>query len=425
MANMGLGIGSFLSGLAGGVQMGSQIQDAKDRKRMRGLQMDQMEQDYADKQNLRGIMRQAATDAGAQRQADIDKNITVGSAETSDMTVPTYNVGSRQYASKDEADKAASKDVDSFLDYYMGTSAPKLMQHWAETGQLDKAQAFDKFAQDADARKGMKAWAGAVRSFQLGDREGFKDNLLKAYNQKGYFEDGYTATKIDDVKNDKGQLLGYAITFKDGDGNETTQTYDGDDVAQMGLQAMAPDQVLSYGLEQLKAKQATQAQLAKESRGLSNDLLKIGVQQGNTLESQNNQSNLRRLEEQEKIRQGGGTSKVSQANAVANALRANGMAEADVRALYPQLLGVERASRSRQDRLDGYIASLSKASMDFNDLSTAEKVAQAQALMDSVDGAAKPQAPAQSGRAASAGNPVQSGRGVPLIDTKTNQIFYQ
>lgn len=425
MANMGLGIGSFLSGLAGGVQMGSQIQDAKDRKRMRGLQMEQMEQDYADKQNLRGVMRQAATDAGAQRQADIDKNITVGSAETNDMTVPTYSVGNRQYASKDEADKAASKDVDSFLDYYMGTSAPKLMQHWAETGQLDKAQAFDKFAQDADARKGMKAWAGAVRSFQLGDREGFKDNLLKAYNQKGYFEDGYTATKIDDVKNDKGQLLGYAITFKDGDGNETTQTYDGDDVAQMGLQAMAPDQVLAYGMEQLKAKQAAQAQLAKESRGLNNDLLKIGVQQGNTLESQNNQSNLRRLEEQEKIRQGGGTSKVSQANAVANALRANGMAEADVRALYPQLLGVERASRSRQDRLDGYIASLSKASMDFNDLSTAEKVAQAQALMDSVDGAAKPQTPAQSGRAASAGNPVQSGRGVPLIDTKTNQIFYQ
>lgn len=425
MANLGLGLGSFMSGLAQGADIGSRIENAKQNRRLRGLQMDEMEQEYADKQNLRGIMRQAGSDASAQRQADIDKNITVGSAETGSMSVPTYSVGNKQYASKDEADKAASKDVDSFLDYYMGTSAPKLMQHWAETGQMDKAMAFDKFAQDANARKGMKAWAGAVRSFQMGDREGFKDNLLKAYNQKGYFDDGYTASKIEDVKNDKGQLLGYAITFKDGDGNETTQNYDGDDVARLALQAMSPDQVLAYGMDQLKQKQALQANLAKEQRGLSNDLLKIGVQQDNALASQANQSGLRRAEEAEKIRLGGGNSKVTQANAVAGALRANGMPEADIRALYPQLLGVERASRSRQDRLDGYISTLSKASMDFNDLPTADKVKQAQALMDSVDGAAKPQTPAQSGGAASAGNPVQSGRGVPLIDTKTNQIFYQ
>ena len=407
MANLGIGIGSFLSGLNQGVQAYNTFQDARDRKQ------------------LRNIATEGTAQARGLRDQDIQKAVTVGSADQNGMTVPTYEVGGKAYANQDAANAAAEKQVGTFMDYYAKTVMPRYQQHWMETGQVDKAQAMDKWMQDENVKKGAKAWAGAVRSFQVGDREGFKDNLLKAYNQQGYFDDGYTASKIDDVTNDKGQLLGYAITFKDADGNETTQNYDGDDVAKLALQAMAPDQVLSYGLDQLKQRDAVQAKLAVEARGLSNDLVKLERQHSNTLDSQTNQSNLRRAEEQEKVRLGGSNNKVTQANQVANALRANGMADADIRALYPQLLGVERASRSRQDRLDGYISTLSKANLEFNDLPTEQKVAQAQALMDSVDGAAKPQQAAPTQRAANAGNPVQSGRGVPLIDTKTNQIFYQ
>ena len=422
--NFGAGLGSFMSGAMQGYNFAEGAKQNKENQRMQRLKNDELEQGMADRQEGRGIMRQASADAGEMRKADIAKNIQVGAIDQGGTTAPSFKVGGKEFSSQAEAEKEAEKSVGSFMDYYMQTSAPKMMEHWTKTGEIDKAANFAKFMEDDNVKKGAKAWAGAVRSFHMGDSDGFKTNLMKAYNQQGYFDDGMTAEKIDDIKNDKGQLLGYAITFKDQQGNTTTQNYDGDDVARMGLQALAPDQVLSYGLDQLKQAQAAQASMAKEDRSFNRDLSKIQMQQGGTISAQNNKAALDSAAKAEERRNGGNSKKVLEAEGIANALRAQGKDDAYIKAIYPQLLGIERGSKSQNDRLDGYIATMAKSDMAFAELSPSQQVEKAAQMMTEVD-KARGGASGQ-GADSPAAAPVQSaGKGIPMRDSKTGQIIYR
>lgn len=425
MANFGIGLGAFMNGLTGGMQAYNQMQESKDRKRLRDIQFKQLEQDATDKQELRDTMRSGADAARTARQADIAGMVKPGETVGPDgVATPSFSVGGKTYKTQEEATAAADKQVGSFMDYYLKTSVPKMQEYWMKNGQIDKAQALTKWMEDENVKKGAKAWAGAVRAFQTGDREGFKTNLMAAYNQQGYFDDGMTATKIDDVKNDKGQLTGYAITFRDANGKETTQNYDGDDVARLGLNALSPTEVLSYGMDQLKQANAARADLAKEQRGFQRDVTKLGIQQQNTLESQANQSQLRQAEEAEKRRNGGDSTKVKDANAIAGALKTRGYDEKYINSVYPQLLGVERGSKSTTDRLDGYIAALAKSDLDFAALPVSQQVAKAQEMMAEVDKARGGET-ATPGSAPADSTPVQSGKGVPFWDSKTQTLIYR
>ncbi|NTE96674.1 hypothetical protein [Agrobacterium tumefaciens] len=434
MANFGIGLGAFADGMMKGVNMVRSIRqdeaaqvEANDRKRLRDLQFKRLEQEDSDQQAFRNASSSAASDAKTQRAADV-------SAAMTPNADGTWRVGEKTYNSEADANKAAETQVGTFMDYYLKTSVPKMQEHWASTGQVEKAQALGKWLEDENVKKGMKHWASAVRSFQTGDSEGFKTNLMSAYNQQGYFEDGRTATGIEDLKNDKGQLLGYRIKFKDGQGNETSQDYDGEDVAKLALNALSPAQVLSYGMDQLKASSAARSEIAKEQRGLMRDVAKedrayerdvskIGIQQQNTLESQANQSQLRMAEETEKNRTGQNSTKVRDANAIADALRANGKDEKYIQSVYPQLLGVERGSKSETDRLDGYIAAMARSDLDFAGLPVSQQVARAREMMQAVDGArggteeAVPATKTESTKAAP--------KGIPLWDSKTNTLIYR
>lgn len=423
MANFGIGIGSFMNGFANGANTYNQITEAKDRKKLRDIQFKQLEGEAQDKQAYRDLNRQGVEEAKAARQADISKSIIRGSAESAEGPVqPSYKVGNRSYASEEEATAAAEKEAGSFIDYYMKTTVPKLQEHWLSTGDVEKAQNIGKWMEDANVQKGVKAWAGAVRSFQTGDRDGFKRNLMAAYNQEGYFDDGVTATGIEDVNNEQGQLLGYKISFKAPDGTVTDQTFEGEDVAKLALNAMSPENVLSYGMEQIKAGQEAQSEIAKEERGFSRDVAKIDIQQGNTLEAQGNASQLRIAEEAEKARTGGGSTKVREARAMGEALKAAGWSEEKVAAEMPRLLGIYRQSQSPADRLASTVEMLTKADLDFAALPDSEKVSRAKALMDTMDAEL---APDEQQGAAPAQPQVQSGRGIPVWDSKTGQVIYK
>lgn len=428
MANFGIGVGAFMDGYMKGASFKQQMDDNKDKKRLRDMQFKQLEQDVTDKQDLRNSLRSSADAARTARNSDISGLINVGAQPSADgkTTVPTYTVGGQNYKTQEEATAAADKQVGSFMEYYMKNSVPKMQEHWMKTGEIDKAQALSKWMEDENVKKGAKAWAGAVRSFQVGDREGFKKNLMAAYNQQGYFDDGRTATKIDDVKNDKGQLTGYAITFRDASGKETTQNYDGEDVAKLGINALSPTEVLSYGMDQLKQANAARAAGAKEDRAFTRDVQKLGIQQQNTLEGQANQSQLRMAEEAEKRRTGGDSTKVRDANAIAGALKARGYDDKYISAIYPQLLGVERGSKSTTDRLDGYIDTMAKNDLDgtFKDLPVADQVKKAREVMAEVDKVRGGET-ATPGSAPADATPVQSGKGVPFWDSKTQTLIYR
>lgn len=428
MANFGIGLGAFMDGAMRGANFTRQIQndrlaqeDLADRRKIRAFQLQNMEQQQADQQAYRAVAKDAAAQATSARAADVNAAITPGADGAS------WTVGGKTYSSEADARKAADGQVDSFMDYYMKNSVPKMMEHWTSTGEIDKAQAMAKMMEDENFKKGARLWGSAVRSFQVGDREGFKKNLMGAYNQQGYFEDGTTATKIEDVKNDKGQLTGYAITFKGADGKETTQNYDGEDVARMGLNALSPTQVISYGMDQLKARQTAAAEIAKEGRSEARDMRKLGVQQANTLEAQANASNLRQAEEAEKQRTGGASTKVREAEAIGAYLRRMGKDEDYIRSMAPRLVGIERQSQSPQDRLSSMIKVLS-TDIDFQDLPDKEKVQKAQDMIKLQDAALAEEAkvtPPAASPTLGAKPPVQSGGGIPVWDSKTNSIIYR
>ncbi|QRE00580.1 hypothetical protein [Pseudomonas phage Itty13] len=407
--NFGIGVGAFMAGLNQGVQAYDTIQKARDRKA------------------LRDIATQGTDAAKAAREADIGRSINVGSRSENGVTVPTYEVGGQSYASEGDARAAAEKQVGSFMDYYAKSVLPKYQEHWMQTGDVEKAQALEKWMQDQNVQKGVKAWAGAVRAFQTGDREAFKKNLMAAYNQQGYFQDGMEAVSIDDVKDDKGNLLGYKIKFKDPKGKVTEQTYDGEDVARLGLNALSPAEVLSYGVDQLKQAQAARAELAKENRKFQRDIQGKSLDQAYRLEAQGNASNLRRAEEAEKLRTGAASTKVRDAEAVSAWLKSQGYSDDFIRAQAPRLVGIEAQQMSPQNRLNSILETLNK-SLDFQDLSDDEKVRRAYDVMKMQDellskrGGSPGSAPSGAPAAAA---PVQSGRGIPVWDNKTNSLIYR
>ncbi|MND20845.1 hypothetical protein D3C76_48170 [compost metagenome] len=402
--NFGIGVGAFLSGMNQGIEAGERIGKARDRKA------------------LRDIATQGTDAAKAAREADIGKSINVGSTEQNGMTVPTYEVGGQSYESEDAARAAAEKQVGGFMDYYAKTVLPKYQEHWMQTGEVEKAQAIDKWMQDQNVQKGVKAWANAVRSFQTGDREGFKNNLMAAYNQQGYYQDGMTATAIEDVSDDKGNLIGYKISFKDPKGKVTTQTYDGDDVARLGLNALSPAEVLSYGVNQLKQAQTARADLAKEDRKFKRDVALKKLEQGQRLESQGNESQLRMAEKAEERRTGGSSTKVRDAEAVGAWLKQQGYSDDFIRSQAPRLVGLEAQQMSPQNRLNSILETLNK-SLDFQDLPDDQKVQKAYDVMKMQDGLLASRTPATTPQAQSA--PVQSGRGIPVWDNKTNSLTYR
>lgn len=425
MSNFGIGVGAFMSGLNQGVQAYDTIQKARDRKA------------------LRDVATQGTADAKAAREADIGRSINVGSTSVNGVETPTYSVGDKSFNSEADARAAAEKQVGSFMDYYSKQVLPKYQEHWMQTGEVEKAQALNKWMEDQNVQKGVKAWANAVRSFQVGDRDGFKKNLMAAYNQQGYFDDGMTAESIDDVNDDKGNLLGYKIKFKDAKGNVTEQSFDGDDVARLGLNALSPAEVLSYGANQLKEAQAARAQLAKEQRAHGYRLqekavdakVRAGekaVDQEYRLEAQGNASQLRQAEKAAEASNPRMNTKVREAEAISAYLKQQGYSDDFIKAQAPRLLGIEGQQMSPQNRMNNILKTLN-TSLDFQDLPDDEKVKRAADIMRMQDevlsqrspqGSAAPASPGLPGAAANPPAAVQS-RGIPVWDSKTNSLIYR
>ncbi|MBB76646.1 MAG: hypothetical protein CMJ75_19235 [Planctomycetaceae bacterium] len=417
MSNFGIGIGSFMDGFQRGANSYSQIQDARQQRKIRDQQFKMQEQELADQQQYREISEQAVNEAKQARQADIGKSIYRGSPDSpAGPVVPDYKVGNKSFANEADAQAEAEKSVGGFMDYYMKTAVPKLQEHWLATGQPEKAQIMGQWMEQEDVKKGMKAWAGAVRAFQVGDREAFKTNLMAAYNQSGYYDDGYEAIGIKDIEKD-GNLLGYAITFKGPDGKEFTQEFDGDDVGKMGLYALAPDKVLEYGLEQVQAGQEARAKMAEKKMDFDADIAK-----------ETHKSNLRTQEEQAKQQMNGGSDKVREARAIAEELRSLGYDDDFIRQSMPVALGVERRGQSAADRLSETLEGLRKndTTFKFSKLPPDEQVRQAQAVIEAQDRALrKQQQPAPSPGAQQPRPNVQSGGGIPIYDRSTGQTIYR
>lgn len=344
MANLGIGIGQFMQGVASGANAMAKMQDSWSKKELRDMQMADLKQARADKQQLRDTTQQGIKDA----QANTDGQI------------------------------------DSVWNYYMQNTAPKIVEHYMGAGDPTTANAYKQWISDANVQQGAKFGVGMMRAAAMKDLDGVGKYMLQAYNQPGYFEDGNTATGYKVLRNDKNEPTGLEISLKGADGKESKHTFDNvDEIYKLASTFGNPLEVFKTGMAAYQQQQAAaaknKAEVQKEEREWNRDLTKIQIQQGNTLESQANQSQLRRAEEAEKNRNGGSSKVVSDAKAKEEYLRSRGVSEDRIKALAPQMVGLENQGVPIVKRIDTYITEKDKDVLDkdWQKMSAAQKTERA------------------------------------------------
>lgn len=403
MANFGLGLGAFLNGLGGGVKLSSDIMEAKSKKELRDMQMEDLRQSRSDKQQYRQMSEQGMADAKANTDGQLD----------------------------------------NVMNYYMQNTAPKLQQHWMATGDVTKAEAFGKWIKDANVQQGMRYSAGMMRAAMTGDADAFAKNMVSAYNQPGYFDDGMEATSAKVLRDDKGNASGMEVVLKNqSTGEETTHTFNSmEDVYKMAQSFGSPEQVFNAGMAQLKAAQDTRVQMAKEGRDWNRTVAgkqidhgfrvqEKDIDQQNRLEQDNNQSQLRQAEEANKARTGVNSPKLRDAKATIAMLKENGWSDDDVRNNLPSILGIENRSRPISSRIDDYVKMMGANNPKFLRLPQEEQIAQARSYIQAVDSQSARTGDEQPGVGLPSGTgpqqqQTQQGAGMPFYDRRTNSIIYR
>lgn len=385
MANFGIGLGSFLTGVAQGADAYANIQNARSRQKLTDMQVSNLEKEQQSKQGAIDLAAQGA----------------------------------------DEARAKTDGAIDNVMNYYMQNTAPKLQQYWLSQGDMDKANAFGKWIQDTNVQQGMKYGAGMIRAAQMGDPDAVMDNMVKLYNQPGYFEDGLSAVKAETRRDKDGNATGWDITLRDNKtGKESTHSFNSmDDIYKTAMQFGDPKNVFEYGMQQLQAGQKAQLEAAKEGRAWQRTLAEKELDQGYKLEGQNNQAQLDMAKE--KAKGTTGNKKVQDAQASEEYLRSRGVPEASIKALAPALIGVQNQSAPMSKRVDDYIKARGE---DFTDkewkkLSPKEQTKQAldaiqmrDRLINENQGMGLPgQQQSQPQQ--------QGGSGLMFLDTRTGQII--
>lgn len=385
MANFGIGLGSFLNGVAQGADTYANIQNARSRQKLTDMQVSNLEKEQQSKQGAIDLAAQGA----------------------------------------DEARAKTDGAIDNVMNYYMQNTAPKLQQYWLSQGDMDKANAFGKWIQDTNVQQGMKYGAGMIRAAQMGDPDAVMDNMVRLYNQPGYFEDGLSAVKAETRRDKDGNATGWDITLRDNKtGKESTHSFNSmDDVYKTAMQFGDPKNVFEYGMQQLQAGQKAQLESAKEGRAWQRTLAEKELDQNYKLEGQNNQAQLDMAKE--KAKGTTGNKKVQDAQAAEDYLRSRGVPEESIKALAPTLIGVQNQSAPLSKRVDDYIKTRSE---DFTDkewkkLSPQEQTKQAldaiqmrDRLINENQGMGLPgQQQSQPQQ--------QGGSGLMFLDTRTGQII--
>lgn len=336
----GAGLGEFIKGLGQGAETYSNIQNAKSRQKLQDMQIKNLEQQQQDQQAL----RQIGQDAG-------------------------------------KAMAGTDGTIESMAKVYNEQFVPKYYQQYLQNGDVEKANAFRTYMQNENVQQGLKYGSSFMRAVQLGDAEGAMGSMVKLFNQPGYFENGWSAVNAKLTRDKDGNAAGMDITLKnDATGETTTHTFKTlEDAYRTVMPFTDPKNVFDYATQQIAASTKAKAEVQKEDREWNRDVAKMGLQQGYTLESQANESQLRRAEEAEKQRNGGGSTKVREARATEAYLRSKGMSEERINALAPQLVGVENQGVPITKRIDTYITEKDKDVLDkdWQKLNDSEKTERA------------------------------------------------
>lgn len=193
-----------------------------------------------------------------------------------------YSVGDASFDTMDEARAHASKSAPSATDFFLKNAVPKISEAYLAQGDVEKAEAWSKYAKDKTAQQNMETWAKAWRAAQSGDLDTAANHVFELYKS---FDDGVTPLSKETVKDKNGNVTGFNVKLKvDSTGETRSQFIDRDTLLNMGMGALSPQGMFEQAYKQKQtvdaARMANAAKAADEARKLQNDITLEGVKAG-------------------------------------------------------------------------------------------------------------------------------------------------
>ncbi len=157
----------------------------------------------------------------------------------------------------EESERAAT----NFLDHYAQTAVPKIVQYYASTGQIEKAEAYETWARSRESQGLQRSWAKATHAAAIGDDDAFLTHMKDLYNG---VSDGYEVQDkgTEFIKDKQGNIVGAQLSLKNLQTGETftRQFDDQQDILEMGVYTFSPEQIFEHMWGQMEAARAIDAE---------------------------------------------------------------------------------------------------------------------------------------------------------------------
>lgn len=299
------GLGGFMSGFAGGMQIGDKLKQRFDEHAAQKAREEAIAE--ARQQYQQQVQQQADAIEGLQQPAQpVEQNETVsvtpvqqrdvapvelaptdgstapksvreapapripaagglGGAPVTQQVVATPGEDKAAAAAqRQQSTKIAQRNIGTEREAIDKAISEKMRNFYMDRGEVEKADAWEKYAESQKGRKYIKQFAGALKSLNLGDNEGFINNMVPILEDT--YGEGFTIQKRSPVKDKDGNITGANFEIRNTrTGEVTTNNIPIDQLANIGMQLGSPEVVFNRFIEAQQANAKAKAEAAKEA----------------------------------------------------------------------------------------------------------------------------------------------------------------
>jgi hypothetical protein len=323
-----------------------------------------------------------------------------------------FSVGGQEFDTREDAMKAAEKQVGSIQDYQTNTIFPKMQQFYMEQGDVATAQKYADFAESQRGKAAIKLHSQALGQLMFGGDVDKGIKMLGDYYNK-FIDDG-----VDFVGGKANADGTYTVTTKTKGGKTNEVQVDKKQIMAMAM-AYDPSKLVQMGMDQVKSEEATRSEIAKENRAEARDNRKSARDQANKIEYKTIEVQLEAANASSKVKR--------EVNAKVEFLRNAGYSDAFINEALPGIIGIgdykKKTSPEEARRLA--FSDRMKNDMTFSRKSPEDQQKLLDQDMKLIYGGVDPKtAPANPAAQGLPTQPPKQG-GIPVFDTKTGKIIYK
>lgn len=359
-----------------------------------------------------------------------------------------FMVGDAGFDDMESARAHAAKQAPDIHDLIRKTLVPKMQDAYLAQGDIAKADAWGAWAKSKEGEKKAELWGKAFQQSAVGNFKGAADALAALHKD---LDDGRTYLGQEDVKDDKGNLTGFNMKYKDdATGEEKSQFVDKHALIEMGLSSLSPQAMFeqSYKAQTSADTMAAKARLdsqndarttarqltvAKEVTAREKELQTSKFAQDKEMEDKKAANKMEEKRYDQQLENASVEPKIrAKVKGQMALLRESGMTEDEVKASIPTLVGIEPNYKKTTDPTER--RAIVTTELLKNPLFTSKKPGEQNAMVDQyisiIDGT-KADAPAPAAPAAAGGvkprAPAAAKKpgGIPVYDPATKSMIYR